>query len=112
MRGGGGGRSAALSRGKSAIFLVLRRTRSTGFSTSTADVWLTSSENASAAELSKFSSVSGPHTPPLSSVQVHPKYQAVSKATNQKGQQVYRGDDGERWRPVTIVAVEERRGRG
>lgn len=48
---------------------------------------------------------------PLDSVQVDPEHQAVAKATNQKGQQVDGWDDGEGGRPVSVIAVEEGRGR-
>lgn len=53
---------------------------------------------------------------PICPVQISPQHQAVAQATNQEGQQVDRGNDGKRGRPVTVVAVVEerrwRRGRG
>lgn len=78
-------------------------------STRTANLLLTGSE--SATELSHPRFASSPRPPPLSSVQVGPQHQAVAKATNHKGQQVYGGDDGEGGRPVTVVTVEEGEGR-
>lgn len=67
----------------------------------------------SAAKLSNSSLVfvSGPRSPPLGSVQVHPEHQAVAEATNQEGEQVDGWDDVEGGRPVGVVAVEEGRGR-
>lgn len=72
-------------------------------STSTVNALLTGSENASATELSS--------SLPIGSVQVGPQHQTVAEATNQEGQQVDGWDDGEGGRPVTVVAVEKRRGR-
>lgn len=80
-------------------------------STSTVNVLLTGSEDARATELSNSSFVSGPRSPPLSSVQEGPQHQTVAEATNQEGQQVDAWDDGEGGRPVAVVTVEEGRGR-
>lgn len=50
-------------------------------------------------------------SPPLGSVQVGPKNQTITEATNQEGHEVDGWDDGEGGRPVTVVTVEEGSGR-
>lgn len=57
------------------------------------------------------SSIYSPGFPPLSSVQVGPEHQGVAQATNHKGQQVDRWNNGEGGRPVAVVTVEGRRRR-
>ena len=77
---------------------------------SAVDVLISVFENGSAAELSASSSASVPHSPPLSSVQVSPQHQAVAEATDEEGQHIDGGNDGERGGPVTVITVQRRRG--
>lgn len=84
-------------------------------SASPVDFLLTGSENPRAAEHFGSSSAPGSPSSSFSSVQVSPQDQAVAKATDKEGQQVYGGNDGKRGGPVTVVTVEvgmRRRGGG